>query len=229
MRTLKFIIVVTLIFYSEFYFSFKSEASENLNPEGSISQKEKIVALTFDDGPHRIYTNKILDILEEYQAKATFFVLGRNVLPNKETLQRIVLGGNEIGNHTWSHFFLPRLNQKKIKQEIAKTQRIIKETTGYITRIFRPPYGYYNHFVSVAIGMPIVLWKVDPQDWKSKNAIRIADEVLKKTDNCSIILLHDSHASTVEAVKVFLPKLHSSGFIFVTVSELNQKCPNKKH
>ena len=180
----------------------------------------RYIALTFDDGPDSILTPQLLDLLESYNVPATFFVVGQRVRGNEAILRRMIQDGDEIGNHTWDHQNLTCLSSSKIKKEVLADQKIILACTNYEAKLFRPPYGACNVSSKKAVGMPFVLWTVDPKDWRDRNANIICKRVLKETKNRSIILLHDIHPTTLEAVKRFIPKLKEAGFIFVTVSEL---------
>jgi peptidoglycan-N-acetylglucosamine deacetylase len=179
-NTLK-LVVVSMLTLGFMFFVPASDAVENVSSQNFVNQKEKFIALTFDDGPHHIYTNKILDTLEAYHAQATFFVVGRNVSGNKEIMLRMVKDGDEIGNHTWSHPLFTHLSKEKIVQEMAKSQQAIEDVVHYRAAIFRPPYGSYNHFVLVTVGLPFILWTVDPEDWKKKSVQNVVHMIIKET------------------------------------------------
>ncbi len=187
---------------------------------------DKKIALTFDDGPHKKYTGQILDVLSEYQIKATFFVIGCNCEKNPELIRREISEGHEIGNHTYSHPHLTGIKQSKLKSEIEETERIIAEICDYKPRLFRPPEGVYSSAVSGTVEeldyIPI-LWTVDTLDWKMPSSEKIVSEVLGSVKSGSIILCHDyvsGKSSTVDALKIIIPKLLEEGYEFVTVGEL---------
>ncbi len=179
-----------------------------------------MVALTFDDGPHGVYTNTILDTLEAYGARATFFVLGCQAALYPAKLQRAYSLGCEIGSHTYSHPDLAAASARKIASEFSKTNSTVRSAIGKNPTLLRPPYGNHNASVRKSAGMPVVLWNVDTQDWKSKNAHAVAQHVLTYASDGDIILMHDIYPTTAEAVKIIVPALLARGFQMVTVSEL---------
>ena len=182
----------------------------------------RCVALTFDDGPMP-ESDRLLQMLARYRAKATFFVVGRMVKENPDILRREVAAGHEIANHSWSHSNLAALPVDGVRGEIAKTQDAIREASGYRSLLLRPPYGSTNeHVAAVAkeFGLPEILWAVDPLDWKDRSASLVARRILDHTRPGDIVLMHDIHASTVDAVPEILSTLAGRGYKFVTVSEL---------
>lgn len=186
-----------------------------------IDPTKKVVAITFDDGPSN-YTNKILEILERYNSSATFFVLGNKANHYQDTLINILASGSEIGNHSYNHKWLSRLDIKDIKIQIDDTQKIIKSLTGYTPSLLRPTYGSVNSKVKNATDLPIVLWDVDSNDWKIKNSKTIAKRVLKDVSDMDIILFHDTYERTLRAIEIIIPELINQGYQLVTVSELNE-------
>ncbi len=189
--------------------------------------EKKIIALTFDDGPHPRFTPQILNLLNDYNVKATFFVIGKNVKAYPDVLQQIVEEGHEIGNHTFTHIDVNKANYHTIKTEVEETQNIIFSLTGITPKIFRPPYGFTNkntEKVSLELGCTIVLWTESSSDWYAPGVEAIINKVLKNVKNGDIILMHDYVAEvesqTVEALKTILPELINKGYQFVTVSEL---------
>jgi len=186
----------------------------------------KMVALTFDDGPSN-NTNTILDVLEQFDAKATFFVVGSRVPSYSSQLKRESDMGCEIGSHTYNHSYLTKLSVEEMQKEIDDTNKIVAQVTGHETTCIRPPGGFYNSDVIQRINCPIVMWDIDTLDWKSRNAESVANIATSNIKDGDIILMHDLYASTAEAVKSIVPALISQGFKIVTVSELlNAKCPN---
>lgn len=186
-----------------------------------IDPKDKVVALTFDDGPTK-YTKEILEILKENDACATFFVIGNKVEIYKETMQLMVLNGNEIGNHSYNHKWLTKLKEKDLKEQITQTQDVIHSVTGFTPTLIRPTYGSISSKLRKQIPLEIVMWTVDTSDWKYKSVNRIVKEATKNTKDLDIILMHDTHQRTVEALKKIIPELKKQGFQFVTVSELDE-------
>lgn len=190
-------------------------------PTRPIDPNKPMVALTFDDGPTPRYTIQILDCLKEYNAVATFYVMGNRVNIAPELLERMILEGSEIGNHTHSHKQLTTLDAKEIMEEIKKAQEEIYQITRRYPHTLRPPYGSYNEDVINALnGMEIVTWSVDPQDWIRKDAEAITDHVMKVVKDKDIILLHDLYKSSADAACLLIPKLQEAGFQLVTVSEM---------
>lgn len=186
-----------------------------------IDPENKVVALTFDDGPTK-YTKEILEILKENDACATFFVIGNKVEIYKETMQQMIFYGNEIGNHSYNHKWLTKLTEKDLKEQINQTQNVIHSVTGFTPTLIRPTYGSISSKLKKQIPLEIVMWTVDTSDWKYKSVDRIVKEATKKTKDLDIILMHDTHQRTVEALKKIIPELKKQGFKFVTVSELDE-------
>lgn len=188
----------------------------------------KYLSITFDDGPHPVYTAQILDILRENGAKATFFVIGENAEKYPELVLREYQEGHEIGNHTYSHPDMNRINVIKAVEEISKTQQIIFNITGEEPRSFRAPGGIFSkELVSAAEGFnckPILWsWRQDTRDWSLPKVTTIVDSVINNLQDGDIILFHDYNTKgspTPEALKILLPKLTDMGYTFVTVSEL---------
>ncbi len=186
----------------------------------NVTNADKVVALTFDDGPHYIYTDKLLKHIGQKKIVATFFVLGNRIEYNKDLLNQMVELGCEIGNHTLSHKNLTIISNNEIKNEIESVNNSIKSITGYDVRAVRPPYGRSNARVKNIINKPIVLWSVDPEDWKYKDAAKVRDNVLSKVNNGSIILMHDIYQTSVDAAIMVIDELLEQGYKFVTVSQL---------
>ena len=194
--------------------------------QNTPSGKEKMIALTFDDGPHKKYTEEILDILDEYSIKATFFVVGVCAEKYPEIIAREIMEGHEIGNHTYSHLHLRNANISEIAGEIDKTEQLLMQNNGYSTTLFRPPEGVCNERVrSVAKDMnySLVLWTVDTKDWVPSSCESIVNSVLGSVDGGEIILMHDyvvGKSNTPDALRIIIPKLLEEGYTFVTVSEI---------
>lgn len=187
---------------------------------GTIDPSRPMVAITFDDGPGA-YTDKILNCLEKYGAHATFFVQGQSVGKYATTVSRAVSLGCEIGNHTWNHTSLKDLSADKISSQITSTNNAIYNAIGAYPKLYRPPYGSYSKTVLAAIpSMPAILWSVDTLDWKTRNASKTCESVFGSTKDGSIILMHDIHSPTADAVETIVPGLLMRGYQLVTVSEL---------
>lgn len=188
----------------------------------------KQIALTFDDGPSREYTEEILEILRENGARATFFMIGKNAKEHRDIVLKVFEDGHEIGNHTWSHPNMRKLTPKKVGEEISKTQEILKEITGVSPVLFRPPGGYLSNDIVDKItsnGCRTVLWswRQDTRDWERPSVGNIVSSVLSNLKDGDIILFHDYNTGkspTPEALRILLPKIRDMGYEFVTVSEL---------
>ena len=189
--------------------------------ENEINTNNKVVALTFDDGPSK-YTDKILKILEKEDARATFFVVGNKVELYSETLLKMVSNGNEIGNHSFNHKLLTRLTDEEFKDDISKTQETIFENTGFIPKLIRPTYGGYNDKLMSKVDLKLTLWDVDASDWKYKSERKIINNVVKNVNDGDIILMHDIFNRTANSVQKIIKTLKKEGYSFVTVSELNK-------
>ena len=189
---------------------------------------KKIIALTFDDGPSTDETNgtsDLLDLLEQYDSKATFFCLGNRL--NDESaplLKRMVELGCEIGNHSYDHTQLTRLDAQGVRDQIDKTNELIKKYSGKDCRLIRPPYGDANNdIVPANVSQPFIMWDVDTLDWKTKNTASVISlvEKYKEQDwDGAVILMHDIHSTTIEACKTIIPELVNDGYQLVTISEL---------
>lgn len=187
-----------------------------------IDPTKPVLALTFDDGPS-IYTKEIIDFLKSQNANATFFVIGNKVELYQEIIKESIQNGNEIGNHSYNHKNLAKLSLEELKDQIDKTQEIIKKTTGYTPRLLRPTYGEKNQKIIQHTNLKVVLWDIDPKDWgQKKTKEEIVKHILSKVTNKDIILLHDTKKKTVEVVKLIVPKLIEQGYQFITVSELEE-------
>ena len=185
------------------------------------------IALTFDDGPHDKYTPEILDILNDYNIKATFFVIGTNAELYPNIISRTIREGHEIGNHTYHHDKYRDNDVNNIENEIDMNERVLYEIAEYKPKLFRPPGGYCCAQLSntaARLDYSVILWNIDTRDWDSKSVTpkEIADTVMDNVKSGDIILCHDYVGinNTAEAMRVFIPKLLNAGYKFVTVSEL---------
>lgn len=184
------------------------------------------IALTFDDGPHPKKTDKILDLLEKYDIRATFFVIGQNAVYYPAPLKRTAALGHEIGNHTFRHEGIAKMSEEMLEQELRDTEKIIFELTEKPVRLFRPPEGACTETILSAAkneDYPIILWTVDTRDWELASTEKIVKTVESKVKNGSILLFHDytlPGAHTLESLEILIPKLLDLGYEFVTVSEL---------
>jgi peptidoglycan-N-acetylglucosamine deacetylase len=184
------------------------------------------IAMTFDDGPSAVLTPKLLDLLAAHHIKATFFVVGEMVAEHPEIVARAAREGHEIGNHSWSHPNLARMSQESVRSQLQRTDDAIKNATGNRPTLLRPPYGSITErekrWVHDEFGYDIILWDVDPLDWKRPGPAVVRSRILKETRPGSIVLSHDIHPGTIEAMPSTFDELEAKGFKFVTVSELIQ-------
>lgn len=187
--------------------------------QNMIDLEKPMVALTFDDGPNH-NTVKVLDILEHYGVKATFFLLGCNVTGNEKTIQRMNQLGMEIGNHMYSHKLITRLSNDKIQSEVKKVDDLVFDIIGAYPTLIRPSYGTYNNRIKKLMDRPMVIWNVDTLDWKSHNSNQIAKRIFKSVSDGDIILMHDIYSATANSLEIIIPKLLEDGYQFVTVSDL---------
>lgn len=178
-----------------------------------------MVALTFDDGPG-LYTEDLLAIFEEHNSRATFFVLGQQVESFPTSIKKMQELGCEIGNHTYAHKRLTELSEKDMKSQISKTNKALKEVIGEGTKLVRPTYGAVNSAVRKYVKYPFIMWSLDTEDWKLKDAAKISELILSEVEDGDIVLMHDIHEFTFEAMKTVIPELVSRGYQLVTVSEL---------
>ena len=186
--------------------------------------EEKLIALTFDDGPS-IYTDALLDTLIENESAATFFVLGQRTQTYKQAIIKMAENGSEVAGHSWSHRDLRTLGYEDIKNDLQTTNTAIFELTEIRPTIHRVPYGAFNDNVknaSLELGMAMIQWNLDPRDWQVRNADTVYNNIMSTVKHGSIIVLHDIHATTVEAMKRVIPDLIDAGFKLITVSELLQ-------
>ncbi len=186
-----------------------------------VDVNKKVVALTFDDGPSK-YTKDLIKVLKDNDAVGTFFILGNKVEIYSDTLSTLISNGNEIGNHSYNHKWLTKVDDNELKNQIDKTQNIIYNTLNYTPSNFRPTYGSINNHMRKNIDLNVVLWNVDTMDWKYKSVDKIVSRATLNTKDLDIILMHDTKGRTVEAVKKIIPILKNKGFTFVTVSELQE-------
>lgn len=233
-----------VLFTIGFYSPSISQENEDLNETSSESYKydyddiiiktgndnEKIIALTFDDGPDEVFTPQILDILKKYNIKATFFVIGEKVGYHKDLVEREYKEGHEIGNHTFTHANVCKKSYSEIESEIEKTQEAVRDITGNEPRFFRPPYRALNKQLCQIVkskNMSIVLWSnIDVRDWSNPGVNYIVSTIDNKVKNGNIIILHDFNcvrndkSQTIQALEVVIPTLQERGYKFVTISEL---------
>lgn len=184
-----------------------------------IDKSKKMIALTFDDGPN-YNTSKVIDVLNKYDIKATFFVLGSRARNNKDILKKMADSGMEIGNHTYNHLLLTKYDENKIRSEIEDTSEVIYSATKKKPKLLRPSYGSVNNKIKKVANMPIIIWDIDTLDWKYHNSKRITSRVVNKVRDGDIILMHDIYSASLNALSNIIPILQDNGYEFVTIDEL---------
>ncbi len=199
---------------------------ENADDSSASSKSEKkkskgYVALTFDDGPSS-FTDRLLDCLEDNKAKATFFMVGKEIESFPEALQRMESLGCELGNHSYSHQDLTTLDSSGIGDELGRTETLITEQAGHGATVIRPPYGAISDAVTASVSVPMILWSIDTRDWESQDPDQIVDIVMNEVKDGSVILMHDIFSTSVDAAEILIPRLISEGYELVTVHELAQ-------
>ncbi len=210
--------------------------SPNERPAGTATSNHNVIsysevhvdgpyiAMTFDDGPNEKLTPELLDILKARHIHATFFVVGQNAERFPQILERAVREGHEIGNHSWSHPAFAKMSESAVRRELQKTDDAIRAATGHSPVLLRPPYGsitaHQKQWIHADFGYDIILWDVDPLDWKRPGPSVVMNRIVKETHPGSIILSHDIHPGTIAAMPETLDRLQAEGFKFVTVSEL---------
>ena len=217
----------TLSAYADKISDYEFEAGKS-NLIVANRSAEKCIAITFDDGPHPQYTMQILDILDKYDAKATFFVIGENAEQYRDIVKEEYDRGHEIGNHTYTHPDLKKISASQFLDEIQKTRDIIEDITGEPPVLFRPPGGYLSNSIVSELeqmdGIAVLWsWRQDTRDWACPSVNCIVSSVLKNLKDGDIILFHDYNVNkspTPEALEKILSELSDKGYKFVTVSEL---------
>lgn len=182
--------------------------------------EQKLIALTFDDGPRRSTTTRLLDGLAERGVKATFFLIGCQISDNEDVVRRMDQEGHQIGIHTFDHVQLTELNQTDFDAQVETTRALLKDLLGHNDFLLRPPFGKWDEGVRARAGCPIILWSIDPEDWGDKNTARVADQVVSQARDGGIILLHDIYPQSVDAALEIVDRLHAQGYYFCTIDQL---------
>ena len=186
-----------------------------------VSKEYKYVALTYDDGPSIISTKKILNLLEKYDASATFFINGNHANNYKELVKEIYNKGNEIGNHTLDHGWLTKMNEEEVRRQIYGNEALLEFLSGQNTdMLVRPPYGDINQKILKEFDVSFIMWSVDSRDWEVQDVAVIQDNVFENVQDGDIIIMHDGYESTVQATEHILKRLTKEGFKVVSVTEL---------
>lgn len=187
----------------------------------SVFTEKKYVALTYDDGPSRLTTQALVELLNKYDASATFFINGNHANENKELVKHIYENGNEIGNHTLDHVWLTKASQEERERQIYGNESLLQFLSGQQgDMLVRPPYGDIDEAILRDFDLPFIMWSVDSRDWEVKNATSIQDNVFSHIEDGDIIIMHDGYTSTIEATEEILKRMSREGFEVVSVSEL---------
>lgn len=186
----------------------------------ALDPTKPMIALTFDDGPYAPVGNRIMDVMNQYGGKCTFFMVGNRVPSYTAEVQRMVNEGFEVANHTQDHKYLNQLGADSIRAQVEACNNTIQAVTGVRPTLMRLPGGNKNSTVLANVNMPIILWNVDTKDWKNRNAQSVINAVMGKVKDGDIVLMHELYTSTAEAVEALVPALTAQGFQLVTVSEL---------
>jgi peptidoglycan/xylan/chitin deacetylase (PgdA/CDA1 family) len=190
----------------------------------SIQTTQKVVAMTFDDGPHPTHTPRLLKILRDRNIKATFYLVGKNAKAYPAIVRQMIAEGHEIGNHTWTHGSLTSMSDDQIRRELKMSADAVYAAAGYRPQTIRPPYGAVNARVKQLIysefGYPTIMWSVDPQDWRRPGVSVVTSRIVNGAHPGAILLAHDIHAPTIEAMPSTFDQLLAKGYRFVTVSQL---------
>lgn len=194
----------------------KKTTSDNSDSKTASTKK---VALTFDDGPGS-FTGRLLDCLEKYNAKATFFMVGTEIASFPEEAKRMAELGCELGNHSYDHTNLTTVSSDQIRSELSQVDSLLTDLTGQAATVVRPPYGAVNDNVRASVNAPIILWSIDTLDWETLDAQKTVDTVMENVQDGSIILMHDIFSTSVDAAEILIPKLIEEGYELVTVHEL---------
>lgn len=189
----------------------------------SVSVPGPYIAMTFDDGPHASNTPRLLDMLKARGIRATFFTVGQNTARYPAIMRRIIADGHELANHTWTHPKLSSLSDASVRNELKRSHSSLV-SLGAAPRMYRPPYGAITarqkQWIMNEFGYPTILWSVDPEDWRTRSASMTRSRILANTRPGGIILVHDIHPSSIDAMPGTLDGLLAKGFRFVTVSDL---------
>lgn len=211
-----FVLFAAMLFLSAYF----QRQQISVQTAGEPAELPKKIALTFDDGPHPVYTRTLLDGLRERGVKATFFVIGENIPGNEDLIRQMARDGHLIGNHTYDHCDISLLESDAACAELKKTSDLVEEITGSGTPYVRAPFGKWDDALDGRVSMISVKWSIDPLDWTTKNVSQVVQKVLSQASDGDVILLHDCYGSSVEAALIIADELKERGFEFVTVEEL---------
>lgn len=190
----------------------------------SAKVQQKVLAMTFDDGPHPSLTPKLLDILKQRNIKCTFFLIGEQIKMYPNIVRRMIAEGHEIANHTFTHCSLTSRSDEQIRSELKKSEDALYEVAGVRPHLVRPPYGAINQRIKdlmfAEFGYSTIMWSVDPQDWRRPGVSVVTNRLVSGAHPGAIMLAHDIHPPTIQAVPAMFDQLLAQGYQFVTVSQL---------
>ena len=199
--------------------SFDAAETAAVSGSAQLTQETYYIALTFDDGPRRETTERLLDGLRERGASATFFLIGRQIPGNEDLVRRMEAEGHQVGNHTWNHVTLSGDLTGDL-EELRRTDALLQEILGPGTYWIRPPYGLISEAERAAVQVPLAHWTVDPEDWAKLSPEAVVQAVMKDAGPNDIVLLHDFFSDSVDAALEIVDLLQAKGYCFVTVEEL---------
>lgn len=200
-----------------------AERAGLISPDSGMeptADSEKLMALTFDDGPHKVHTKRLLDGLKERGVKASFFLVGENIPGNEELVRQMAEDGHFIGIHCYSHVDLTKKTTEDSCRDILKTAELIEDITGRRPEYIRPPYGNWSEELEECVGMTTVFWDIDTLDWQMQNSAKILSHIVKQAGKHHVVLLHDVFSSSVNAALAAVDTLANQGYTFVTVDDL---------
>jgi len=205
-----------------FFLLFLLPERTSLPTDGEAEVQMPLVALTFDDGPHSRATARLLDGLALREVPATFFVVGSRIEGSEDLIRRMKEEGHQIGLHTYDHVEVTKLSRSDFDLQVGKTRALLASITGDSAFWLRPPYGLVDDTVRQWADSPLILWSVDPEDWKDHDVNRIVGHILSHVQDGDIILMHDIFDSSVDAALQTVDALLARGYCFVTVEQLLQ-------
>lgn len=189
-----------------------------------VNITQPVLAMTFDDGPHPSLTPKLLDILKERNIKCTFFVIGKNAQMYPHIIRRMIAEGHEVANHTWTHCSLTSRSDAQIRSELKQSEDALVNVANYRPHLIRPPYGAINERIKnlmfAEFGYSTIMWSVDPQDWRRPGVSVVTSRLVSGAHPGAIMLAHDIHPPTIQAMPSMFDQLLAKGYQFVTVSQL---------
>ena len=188
-----------------------------------VSKEMKIVALTYDDGPSKITTEALLNLLDKYDASATFFINGNHANNHKDLVKEIYERGNEIGNHTLDHVWLTKMEDEEVRRQIYGNEALLRFLSGQEgNMLVRPPYGDINSDIMNAFDLSFIMWSIDSRDWEVQDVASIQHNVFNNIQDGDIIIMHDGYETTIDATEEILKRLKNEGFEVVSVTQLFQ-------